>query len=313
MLKQPRRLPSRYNRPVTPQMRRIVQQRHTRQRQHRRQQWLRSFQRFQRKAGQLKAMILRFALVLVGCLLALCIGLALFSPILHIREIRVPRSDPRIDAEQIQSALRPFFDQHLFFLTSDQVEQAIDAAIPDLQEVSVSKQYPGTLALRVTLDPIVARLVIEGPDQTSQSGTGAVTGSGVVRTGDDYLTDKGVYVTYNPSQVESGSGGLMQLTVVDWAVRPEPGRQLIDEEMLTAMNQAEQLLVSEFDLPVSRRVVYLRAREFHLKLPAYSLWFDVRTPLDEQMQRFRIYVEQIGAGKAKEYVDLRIQGKIVYK
>ncbi len=312
MLKSPRRLPSRYNRPVTPQMRRVVEQRHKRQRQHRRQQWLRTIQRLQRKVGQMRVLIVRYLLVLVGSVVALCIGLALFSPILHIREIRVPRSDPRIDAEVIQSALRPFFGQHLFFVTSDQVETAIEAAVPDLQSVSVSKQYPVTLSLRVTLDPIIAHLVIEGPDQTPQSGTGTVAGTGAVRHGDDYLTDQGVYVTYNPSQVQTGTG-LLQLTVVDWAVRPEPGRQLLDEEMLAAMRNAEQALQSNFGLPVSRRVVYLRAREFHLKLPAYSLWFDLRTPLDEQLERFRVYLEQIGATKAKEYVDLRIQGKIVYK
>ncbi len=293
-------------------MRRVVEQRHARQRQHRRQQWLRAFQRFQRKAGQMRTLILRYLLVLVASIIVLCIGLALFSPILHIREIRVPRSDPRIDAERIQSALRPFFGQHLFFVTADQVEAAIEAATPDLQSVSVSKQYPVTLSLRVTLDPVIAHLVIEGPDQTPQSGTGTVSGSGTVREGEDYLTDQGVYVTYNPSQIQTGTG-LLQLTVVDWAVRPEPGRQLIDEEMLTAMRQAEQTLLADFDLPVSRRVVYLRAREFHLKLPAYSLWFDLRTPLDEQLERFRVYLEQIGATKAKQYVDLRIQGKIVYK
>ncbi len=260
----------------------------------------------------MRALIVRYLLVLIGSMVALCIGLALFSPILHIREIRVPRSDPRIDAERIQSALKPFFGQHLFFVTSDQVEAAIEAATPDLQSVSVSKQYPVTLSLRVTLDPVIAHLVIEGPDQTPQAGTGTITGTGAVHEGDDYLTDQGVYVTYNPSQIQTGTG-LLQLTVIDWAVRPEPGKQLVDEEMLTAMRQAEQILQSEFDLPVSRRVVYLRAREFHLKLPAFSLWFDLRTPLDEQLQRFRVYLEQIGATKAKEYVDLRIQGKIVYK
>lgn len=311
MLKQPRRLPNRYARPVTPQMRRIVEQRHHRRTQHRRQKWMRAFQRFQRRAAQLKGVLLRYVAVLIGSIVLLCIGLALFSPILHIREIRVQRADPRVDAERIQGALAPFFGRHLFFLTTDQVEQAIAASIPDLHTVTITKQYPGTLSLHVTLDPLIARLVIDDPE-TPVTGSGTSTGSGTLSGMIDYLTDEGVYVAYNPAQVESGSA-LTQLRVVDWAVRPEPNKQIMSPELLGALSDAELLLEREFDQSVTRRTVYLRAREFHLRLPAYSLWFDLRSPLDEQLRRYRVYLDQIGADKAKEYVDLRIQGKIVYK
>ncbi len=310
MLKQPRRLPQRYRRPVTPQMRRVVQRRHVRHRQYAWQRWVRLFQRFQRRAGSLKRLALRFSAAAVGCMVLLCIGLALFSPLLQIQEIRVPRTDPRIDEERLKPVLLPFRHQHLFFLQAEHVQSAIEKSIPDIKSVSVSKEYPGTLLLTLELDPIAAKLSIENPGQ--EAGTGAVTGTGANAGLSDYLTDEGVYMAYMPSQVESASG-LTLLTVVDWAVRPEAGKQLVDAELLTAMRDAEASLQTDFHLPVRSRTVFLRAREFHLKLPAYSLWFDLRSPLDEQLRRFRAFLTYVGAGNAKQYVDLRIQGTIVYK
>ncbi len=310
MLKQPRRLPQRFRRPVTPQMRRVVHQRHARHRQYAWKRWVRLFQRFQRRAGSLKRLAIRFAAVSVGSVVLLCIGLALFSPLLHIREIRVPRTDPRIDGDRLAPVLLPFRNQHLFFLQAEHVQAAIEKSVPDIKSVGVSKQYPGTLLLTLELDPITAKLSIENPGQAV--GTGATTGTGAVAGLSDYLTDEGVYMAYLPSQVESASG-LTLLTVVDWAVRPEAGKQLVDAELLTAMRDAEASLQADFNLPVRSRTVFLRAREFHLKLPSYSLWFDLRSPLDEQLRRFRSFLTYIGAGNATQYVDLRIQGTIVYK
>jgi hypothetical protein len=310
MLKQPRRLPQRYRRPVTPQMRSLVQRRHQRQKQYRKQRFVRAIQKFQRRAGSIRRMILRYAMVLAVSFVLLAAGLVLFSPILDVREIQVRRADPRIDAEEIRTALSPFFGQHLLLLGPEHVRRAVEDAIPDADEVTVTKQYPSTLILGVTPDPIVAQLFIEHP--SPPAGTGALTGSGAAPETADYLTDEGVYMAYLPSQVRTGTG-LLDLHVVDWAVRPESGKPLVQSGLLLAMQKAEDILQQEFSLPVESRTVFLRAREFHIQVPGYSLWFDLRSPLDEQFARYRIFLEYVGVNAVKEYVDLRIRKMIVYK
>jgi hypothetical protein len=59
--------------------------------------------------------------------------------------------------------------------------------------------------------------------------------------------------------------------------------------------------------------VYLRSREFHLQTAKYSLWFDMRSPLAQQIDRYRLFLQSAGAGAAKVYVDLRLQDRIVYR
>lgn len=317
MLKSPRRLPHRFNRSVSPQTRRLVERRSQHRRQYVLQRWQRAFQRMQRRAGNMRRLMARFATVSIVAVILLLVGLALFSPILHIREIRISRSDPRIDAETIQNSLSPLFGGHLFFLSTQEVSHLLEESVPDLRESHITKEYPSTLRIRVTLDPVIAHLVIENPTQQSpvtQSGAVATnTGAAVLPEGEDYLTNEGLYVVYNKSQVETGSGNILELRVVDWGARPEPWKPLIDTQFLDMMRAAESELKTQFGVTVKSRAIYVRAREFHLQAPQYSLWFDMRSPLPEQLQRYRLFLQMIGADKAKQYVDLRLKDKIVYK
>lgn len=297
-------------------MRNVAERRHQRQKQYSRQRWTRMIQRIQRRAGSLRKVIMRFALLITGSVLLLLIGLALFSPILEIKQIRVSRTDPRIDAENIQRALAPLFGRHLFFLPPQEVSAMLRQAVPDLRDARITKQYPSVLQLNIGLDPIVAEIVIENPDTPPLTGTGAQTGTGqmiVDPEGQDYLTNEGLYAVYNASQVQTGSATLLKLRVVDWAVRPEPWKPLVDAQFLDVMQSAESELKTQFSSQVTSRTIFVRAREFHLRLQRYSLWFDMRSPLPEQLQRYRIFLQTIGQDKATEYVDLRIKDKIVYK
>jgi hypothetical protein len=313
MLRTPRRLPQRFNRPVSSRTRSLVERRHQRQKQYRTERFKRLVHKLQRRAASLRAVAVRFALFIVIGLVLLGIGLAVFSPILNVREIRVSRSDPRIDVERIQRALSDLFGERLPVVSAQHVEELLQAAVPDLAEAEISKQYPSTLQVRITLDPIIAKLRIGEPDQDPGAGSGALAGSGVVLpSGSDFLTTEGMYVVYRDSQVQAGSGTL-ELDVVDWAVRPAPWKQLVSPTLLQAMGQAEEEMRTEFGHSISRRAVYIRAREFHLQTESYALWFDLRSPLEEQVLRYRFFLEFADRGAVREYIDLRLKDKVVYR
>lgn len=309
MLLRPRRLPRRFNRRPTALTRRFVRQRHRRRTTYLWERWKRVLGRIERTSGSLGKTLRTVAIAFSIGLMALLVGLLTFSPLLTVREIRVQRTSPRIDVEQVERALAPVFRRHLFFLSSQDVVHALRQAVPDVTAATIQKRYPSTLIVRLTLDPIIARLRIEEPEAAAsppRTATGVLT---------EYLTAQAMYVTYQPSYVrrEQPEGTLPLVRIVDWGARPAPWTQLITPEFLLTMREAEQMLRDQFGQEVIERTVFLRAQEFHLRTKALILWFDRRSTLEDQLQRYTIFLRTIGLQAAKEYVDLRLRDRVVYK
>ena len=313
MLRKPRPLPQRFNRAVSPLTRKLVERRHQDQYKYKRQQWKRTKQRLQQKLLDMRGLLLRLAVVIVVGLILLVIGLALFSPILSVREIRVARTDLRLDTELIQQSLKPVFGQRMPILSVETIPPMLTAelpdrhrsAVPDLVSVTIVKVYPSTLQLRLALKPIAYRLSIDVPDQKKPAAVPDGSGS-------DFLTTDGMYVVYRNAQTASGQS-LPLMHIVDWGVRPEPWKQLVSEELLSAMHEAGRVLATEFHQGVKSRTFYLRAREFHLALGSYDLWFDLKSPVYKQLERYALFLKNAPSGAAKSYVDLRVTGKVVYR
>jgi hypothetical protein len=191
----------------------------------------------------------------------------------------------------------------LFFLTVQEVRSRILEAVPEVARVDASKQYPSTLRVSVTVEPLIARLEIVDP-----SGKATGSGEGLPR---DYLTSGGIYVAY-PAGVVAQDASLPSLRLVDWGVRPVSGTRLLAEDFLTSIRGAEEQLLMQFGQAVLQRTVFLRAREFHLTTKDLTLWFDLRSPIESHIARYRLFL-QAAKEKAKEYVDLRLSDRIVYR
>lgn len=242
--------------------------------------------------------------IIASAALVIGVCVVLFTPLMQVRDIRVIRTDLRTDIDQVRKTLAPLFRRHLFFLPRREVTALLETTMPEIDTVDVEKRYPATLAVRLTLDPLIAELHVLDGDGNPAAGSGAALRS--------YLTDEGMYLEYGEVQV--GTGGVLPvIDVVDWGVRPLPRTTLINEEMLLNIRKAEQAILDRFGQPVRGRTVYLRAREFHLQTEAHSLWFDTASPLEDQLERYRIFLQAAGKEEAKEYVDLRLKDRIVYK
>lgn len=309
------RLPRRLRRPVSRGTRSFVQNRHRRHKEWRRERWRRTARRAQHSASQIIGVFRRWFLfiALMACLAAF--GLLLFSPLVEVRQIHIQRSQARLDLEHVQKILAPLFGRHLLFLSSHEILALLRPEIPDLQDMSIRKQYPSDLSVRITLRPIVAALTIEEPVGSAPASSPTIAkGSGSVTTlpdsAYDYLTDNGIYVV---SPVAVSGAALPTFRIVDWAVRPVPGTSLIGPELMNRMQDAEKILVADFSAQIRSRTVFLRAREFHINTGKIALWFDTRSPLPEQLTRYRTFLKTVPAGEAKQYVDLRLAGKIVYR
>lgn len=254
------------------------------------------------------AFVRRWILAVLLLIAGAALLFLLFSPFAELQEIRVQRTDTRVDIEAIQRSLLPLFHQRLFFISSREVIAIVHRAVPDAEDVSVDKEYPSTLAIRVTLKPLVARLQIEAPKGFGGSGSGLTTKPSPATT--DYLSANGMYVSAPNTQT---GAPLPTIKIVDWGVRPVPGTILFPDGLLERMTIAETQLRTQFNQPIIARSVYLRAREFHLASKQASFWFDMKSPLDEQLARFRTFLTAVNLAQVHFYVDLRLSGRVVWR
>jgi hypothetical protein len=229
----------------------------------------------------------------------------LFAPVLAVRKINIRRQDPRIDIEDIQRTLHPLFRDRLPFVSKRQVQDLLEEEYPDIDHIEITKEYPSTLIVSIFLEPVTVSAIIDTPADTSASGALA-TGSGY-----SYITRSGMFVM-SPIRLTT-SGPIETIHLTDWGVRPQNRTPLIDPTFLQTVFAARDTLRADFGLKTTKITIFLRAKEFHIKTATVTLWFDLTSHLSVQFGRFREFLKNSSLDQAKEYIDLRIADKIVYR
>ena len=248
--------------------------------------------------------------ITVGVVIVTVSAVLLFAPFFNVRRINIERRDPRIDPGDIQQTLSPLFNQRLVLVTKAQVASMLTGDYPDITSIAIGKQYPSTLSVSITLEPVIAEITMEEASvKQSETQSGAIkTGTGTTEY--SYITSKGTYVT---SPIRLTKQKIERITITDWNMLPQNRTKLITPDVLRTIFLARDTLRRDFGLEPIKIIVYLRAQEFHIKTPKGTLWFDERTDLPMQFQRFREFLKEIPLDQVKEYIDLRIADKIVYK
>lgn len=249
--------------------------------------------------------------VAAAAILLTVAGTLLFAPYFDVREMQVRRQDPRIDPEEIEQVLSPLFNQRLVLINRSQVASMLHASFPEIERVEIGKDYPSTLNITVYLQPIAAEVVVEESGlsglASSESGTGALNGN--VRQVYTYVTKKG-YFAESPINI---TGAFPVLRVTDWGIRPQNRMPLMTPAFLHTVFLARDTLRRDFGFTDDTIIVFLRAQEFHIRTEKVTLWFDLRSPLPVQFERFRELLKAFPLEQMKEYIDLRITDKIIYK
>jgi len=300
-LKSSKHLPKRYNRRVSKHTKKLVNRKYEKRPDFKKERIRRTLRRTQQTAKQLKKAALKWALISGAGVMMLVIGLLLFSPLLTIREIKIRRLSPRLDIEHVQQVLSPLFGRHLLFLAVSDVREVLYENIRDVESVTMEKEYPSQIIVSIELHPLVARLEIIDPDEEEVVRS---TGSGT-----DFLTSEGVYVsTVSPQEAE----GLQAIRLVDWGVLPLPGALLVPPDILTRLQETNEALRVQFGHEVDMQTVYLRAQEYHVRADGISLWFDMKSTLEQHLQRYRIFLQSVSSEEVHRYIDLRLTDRIVH-
>ncbi len=307
-MKPSRKLPRRFNRKVGPRTQSLARTYYggPRRRVRRRKEM---FARWGRKMTRLWDTVLsefRIWLVIGAGLIILTVaGTLLFAPFFDVREIRVRRQDPRIDPKEIEQTLSSLFKQRLVLVTRSQVAALLQADYPEIERVEINKNYPSTLSVSVYIEPVMAEVSVTD----ARSGSGS-TGFGSGMNIYTYVTRKGTFVT---SPIRLTGGPYPKLTITDWGIMPQNRTLLITPLFLQTIFLARDALRRDFGLQNQNITVYLRAQEFHITTNKATLWFDLRSSLNVQLQRFREFLKTLSLDQAKEYIDLRIADKIIFK
>lgn len=247
-------------------------------------------------------------LIGIGTIVSSILIALLFSPFFDVRTIVIQRQDPRIDLSDVQQNLAPLFRQRMVLVTKSQIASLLQSQYPDIESIAMTKKYPSTLSITLTLEPVVARVIIDESDPKDSSQTGAiVAGSGSYA----YITKSGIFVE-SPIKL-SGSVPIPTLRFTDWGIRPQNRTRVIQGEFTQQIFAARDALRTDFGLTTLDIVVYVRAQEFHIRTNKTTLWFDLKSSLNSQFERFRQFLKTLSLEQAKQYVDLRIEDKIVFR
>jgi hypothetical protein len=218
--------------------------------------------------------------------------------------MRIERQNASIDIEEVQNALLPLFQRKLVLVTRSEVQAVLLPLYPESRRIDIRKEYPSTLIVRLELEQPVARILIEGDDMPMNN-TGSLTPP--LRT---YVTQSGYFIE---SPLELRDGPFPTLTLVDWSVRPKNHTQLFPPEFLEMIASAQVILRRDFALEPKKVIVYVRAKEFHIRTDKATFWFDAKSSLSVSFDRFRQFLRSVPLTRVKEYVDLRVQGAVIYK
>jgi len=296
------RIPKKFARKVTPDTKRFVKRKMDRKQKRKKDQWKRKVRKMQMYLENIRSSAAKWTAVTILLTGTVVFCFLLFSPIIQLREIKVTRLSPRLDIEEVQNTLSSLFGRHLFFLSSFEVTSLLEQSITDIETVSIGKEYSSVLHVRIALQPLVARLRIIEPDDIDMPlGTGSTI---------DYVTEEGVYVTTTAAK---DTKVLPEILIVDWGVRPVPGSLLIIPAFIERMNAAEIAFLRQFGQEVERRTVFVRAQEFHLRIGDRDLWFDLKSPLEDQLERYRTFLREVDIAETKDYVDLRVTDRVIYQ
>lgn len=88
---------------------------------------------------------------------------------------------------------------------------------------------------------------------------------------------------------------------------------LLPAALIERALRGRDILLRDFGLETLSMRLFVNAREFHLKTPKGWLWFDLESELSVHFFRLREFLRTISFDQVKEYVDLRIADKVVYR
>lgn len=256
--------------------------------------------KLQKRSHPYFAKIKKFTLVLTILVLAiLSIYGIFFSSYFKVKNIEIANEliDNDSIGQEITKILSTNIGKNLLFTNTEDIQVKILDSFPEIEEIEVEKDYPGSIVVTFSEYPLVANVTNES--QTLKK---------------SYIINSIGYAI--KEDLESTSLPYIKVQS-DEPLNPES--PIIEANKLRYILETVIYFEDKFGMRVVEVVYKKVPREIHLLTERnFYIWLDMQKPADEQLKKLKkslvkldIYTEDL------QYIDLRIAGgngdKIIYK
>lgn len=222
-----------------------------------------------------------------------------FSRYFDITEVKV--SDEMLEntalADEIKSTINETIGKNLLFIKTDKLKIKILDSFPEIEKVTIEKDYPKTILIKFSEYPLVANIINESPT--------------IKKT---YIVNSIGYAI--KEDLESPNLPYVRITTDEPL---NPGTPIIEANKLRYILETIIYFEDKFDMRIVEVVYKKIPREIHLLTEKnFYIWLDIQTPADIQLKKLKKALVKLDIYKENlEYIDLRIAGgngdKIIYK
>lgn len=223
-----------------------------------------------------------------------------FSNYFLLKEITISsadKSDFETLQEQLNKKVSNQLGKNLFFLDLTEIEAQIRESYPEIEEVTLEKNYPSTVEITLTTYPLVANVI----NESSNLKKSLIINQIGYAVKEDQKSTALPYI-----RIKS-----------DEPINPK--NTIIEAKKLKYILDTIIYFQDKFGMKIQEVEYKKTAREIHLLTEKnFYIWLDIQVPFENQLKKLKkalvkldIYNENL------EYIDLRIAGnngdKIIYK
>ena len=222
-----------------------------------------------------------------------------FSNYFKIKEIIIADEnfENQIIGEQIKENLKSALNKNIFFTKTGELEFSVLKKIPELEKVTISKNYPSTIEIEFLKYPLVANII----NESSNLKKNYIVNSIGYATKEDFENPSLPYI-----HIKSDEPINTKKTV-------------IEQKKLQYILDAAKNFEDKFGMKIKEIIYKPIPKEVHLFTEKnFYIWLDMQIPSENQFRKLKKALAKLDIYKENlNYIDLRIAGgngdKIIYK
>lgn len=242
-------------------------------------------------------LLLFLAILLIG---AFFVSAGYFT----IRNVRVDRTDTRLDLGSFSAAIRGITGANLFLFSTTGLEKKLRAQFPEIEVLRVSRIVPDTLLIHVGT-ALPAFWVSCEESKKTLGDDGKIIEKKIT---------KNVAMTSRGAVLRNVDPATEMFVLFEKEGCPNFSTRIFSENRLREIFAAREALEEVSGQKVVRAGYFRAAREIHLYLEnETAIWLDFMRPLQEQIEEYRIAISLVPKLlEPLDHLDARISGKIFY-
>jgi cell division septal protein FtsQ len=199
--------------------------------------------------------------------------------------------------QEIENTISSFISENLFLIDTEEITSQIIMNFPQIEEVTVNKNYPHTITIEFTKYPLVANVINESTNIKK-----------------NYIINSIGYAIKEDLENQN-----LPYVYIETDEPVNTNIPVIEEAKLNYILNSIKYFEEKFGMRIVEVEYKKIARELHLLTEKdFYIWLDIQVPAEEQLKKLKKALVKLDIYKENlQYIDLRIAGesgdKIIYK